>query len=384
MGRFVNSNNSAFADALNSQIYVDKTELLEYTNSVIDTTSKYICNSRPRRFGKSITADMLTAYYSKGCDSLELFHSLNIAQKDNFKKYLNQYDVIHLDIQWCIEPAGGPENVIAYITDNTVKELREYYPAELEDNINSLPEALSMINAASGAKFIVIIDEWDVLIRDEAMNQKVQDEYIEFLQGMFKGTEPTKYIHLAYLTGILPIKKIQTQSALNNFNEFTMLDARIFAKYIGFTEEEVRQLCDEYDRDFDTVRRWYDGYQLEDYHVYNPKAVVEAMTWNKYQSYWSATGTYDAIVPLLNMDFDGLRTAIIEMLSGAVVPVEITSFQNDTVHFQNKDDVCTYLIHLGYLGYDQTKQVAFIPNEEIRQELIGATKRKKWDELQKN
>lgn len=168
-----------------------------------------------------------------------------------------------------------------------------------------------MINAASGAKFIVIIDEWDVLIRDEAMNQKVQDEYIEFLQGMFKGTEPTKYIHLAYLTGILPIKKIQTQSALNNFNEFTMLDVRIFAKYIGFTEEEVRQLCDEYDRDFETVRRWYDGYQLEDYHVYNPKAVVEAMTWNKYQSYWSATGTYDAIVPLLNMDFDGLRTAII-------------------------------------------------------------------------
>ena len=381
MGRFVNSKTSAFQDALNSEIYVDKTGLLEYTNRVIDTTAKFICNSRPRRFGKSITADMLTAYYSKGCNSEDMFSNLEISKSADYRKHLNQYDVIHLDIQWCMEPAGGAENVISYITENTISELKEYYPNVLPEQIHSLPEALSRIHEAIENKFIIIIDEWDVLIRDEALNQTIQDEYISFLRGLFKGNEPSKYIHLAYLTGILPIKKVQTQSALNNFAEFTMLDAKIFAKYIGFTEEEVKSLCNQYGRDFTEVKRWYNGYLLNNYQVYNPKAVVESLRWNQYKSYWSQTGTYEAIVPLINMNFDGLKTAIIEMLSGASVEVDVSSFQNDMTSFSNKDDVLTYLIHLGYLAYNQTTETAFIPNEEIRQELIKATKRKKWDEL---
>lgn len=348
---------------------------------MIDTTAKFICNSRPRRFGKSITADMLTAYYSKGCNSEDMFSNLEISKSADYRKHLNQYDVIHLDIQWCMEPAGGTENVISYITENTISELKEYYPNVLPEQIHSLPEALSRIHEAIENKFIIIIDEWDVLIRDEALNQTIQDEYISFLRGLFKGNEPSKYIHLAYLTGILPIKKVQTQSALNNFAEFTMLDAKIFAKYIGFTEEEVKSLCNQYGRDFTEVKRWYNGYLLNNYQVYNPKAVVESLRWNQYKSYWSQTGTYEAIVPLINMNFDGLKTAIIEMLSGASVEVDVSSFQNDMTSFSNKDDVLTYLIHLGYLAYNQTTETAFIPNEEIRQELIKATKRKKWDEL---
>lgn len=354
MGRFVNSGNSAFQVALNSEIYVDKTGLLAYTNKVMDTTAKFICNSRPRRFGKSITADMLTAYYCKGCSSEEMFSSLEIGQAPDFTKYLNRYDVIHLDIQWCMEPAGGPENVVSYITEKTILELRNYYPEILPDSIKSLPEALSCINTATGQKFVVIIDEWDVLIRDASTDLVVQEEYINFLRGMFKGSEPTKYIQLAYLTGILPIKKIKTQSALNNFAEFTMTDARIFSRYIGFTEEEVRMLCEKYHRDFSKTKHWYDGYLLEQYQVYNPKAVVELMIWNKFQSYWSDTGTYEAIVPLINMDFDGLKTAIIEMLSGNSVEIDPTTFQNDMVNFTCRDDILTCLIHLGYLGYDQT------------------------------
>jgi len=381
MGRFVNSGNSAFQVALNSEIYVDKTGLLAYTNKVMDTTAKFICNSRPRRFGKSITADMLTAYYCKGCSSEGMFSSLEIGQAPGFTKYLNQYDVIHLDIQWCMEPAGGPENVVSYITEKTILELRNYYPEILPDSISSLPEALSCINTATGQKFVVIIDEWDVLIRDASTDLVVQEEYINFLRGMFKGSEPTKYIQLAYLTGILPIKKIKTQSALNNFAEFTMTDARIFSRYIGFTEEEVRMLCEKYHRDFSKTKHWYDGYLLEQYQVYNPKAVVELMIWNKFQSYWSDTGTYEAIVPLINMDFDGLKTAILEMLSGAAVPVMVTSFKNDMVNFVNKDDVLTLLIHLGYLAYNQQTQMAYIPNEEIRREFLTAVTSNHWNEL---
>ena len=302
-------------------------------------------------------------------------------QNKSFREHLNQYDVIHLDIQWCMEPAGGPENVVSYITEKTILELRNYYPEILPDSISSLPEALSCINTATGQKFVVIIDEWDVLIRDASTDLVVQEEYINFLRGMFKGSEPTKYIQLAYLTGILPIKKIKTQSALNNFAEFTMTDARIFSRYIGFTEEEVRMLCEKYHRDFSKTKHWYDGYLLEQYQVYNPKAVVELMIWNKFQSYWSDTGTYEAIVPLINMDFDGLKTAIIEMLSGNSVEIDPTTFQNDMVNFTCRDDILTCLIHLGYLGYDQDTHSAFVPNEEIRQELAKAVKRKKWNEF---
>lgn len=220
---------------------------------------------------------------------------------------------------------------------------------------------------AIGNKFIVIIDEWDVLIRDEAQNHKVQEEYIDFLRGMFKGSEPSKYIALAYLTGILPIKKLKTQSALNNFEEFTMLDAGRMAPYVGFTEEEVQDLCDRYGQNYEQVKSWYDGYSLEGYQVYNPKAVVSLMLNGKYKSYWSNTGSYEAIVPLINMDFDGLRAAIIEMMSGAAVDVDVTSFQNDTVSFTNRDDVLTYLIHLGYFAYDQDREQVFIPNKSAEQ-----------------
>lgn len=381
MGRFVNPDNSAFQVALNSEIYVDKTGLIAYTNKVMNTKQALICNSRPRRFGKSITADMLTAYYSKGCDSRKLFSGLEISADASFEKNLNQYDVIHFDVQWCCMDAEGAEQTVAYINEQMIKELKELYPSDIPDDTQTAYGAMSCIHAATGTKFIVIIDEWDALIRDEEASQGVQEEYINFLRGMFKGTEPTKFIQLAYLTGILPIKKVHTQSALNNFSQYTMVSPGVMAPYIGFTEDEVKVLCQKYRKDFREVKRWYDGYRLGDLYVYNPNAVVCLMQEGNFQSYWSMTGTYETIVPFINRDFDGLKTSIIEMLSGAQVPVYVSSFQNDMVSFADKDDILTLLIHLGYLSYDQKHQTAFIPNEEIRQEFAAATRRKKWNEL---
>ena len=381
MGMFVNPNAAAFQCAVNSEIYIDKTGLLEYTNKVLGTNARFICNSRPRRFGKSVTVDMLTAYYSKGCDTEKMFSGLEISKCPDFYEHLNKYDVIHFDVQWCCISAGSSENLISYITNIVVSELRETYPeVNLVEN-STIYGAMARINTVLGKQFIVIIDEWDVLIRDEASDVRTQEEYINFLRAMFKGTEPTKYIQLAYLTGILPVKKEKTQSALNNFKDYSMLHAGPIAPYVGFTEAEVQKLCEEYGHEFEKVKRWYDGYQIGTYHVYNPNAVVNLMLEGEFQSYWSGTASYEAIVPLINMDFDGLRGAVIEMLSGDHVPIDITSFQNDTVSFANKDDVLTYLIHLGYLAYDRTFKTAFIPNEEIRQEMILATKRKKWNEL---
>ena len=381
MGRFVNPDNSAFQVALNSKIYIDKTGLIEYTNSVLDTSDAYICNSRPRRFGKSYTANMLAAYYSKGCNSEEMFSGLDISRKSDFKTHLNQYDVIHIDIQWFLANCYNSNKIVSFLSDSVISELRDIYPDILPLGELSLPDSLSRIKDKTGQKFIIIFDEWDVLIRDEATNYYIQNEYINFLRGMFKGTEPTKYIQLAYLTGILPIKKEKTQSAVNNLEEFTMLHSYELAPYIGFTENEVKMLCQKYDRDFEKVKKWYDGYLLENYEIYNPKAVVSVMLRGKFRSYWSETGSYEVIVPLINMNYDGLKNTIIEMLSGQNVKVNTLTFKNDPANIQSKDDVITYLIHLGYLGYNEKDETAFIPNEEIRHELINAVKSTNWSDL---
>jgi len=381
VGRFVNPDNSAFQVALNSKIYVDKTGLLEYTNSVLGTTDAYICNSRPRRFGKSYAANMLAAYYSKGCDSKDMLSGLSISSKEDFTTHLNKYDVIHIDVQWFLTNCDDIDNFVVFITKSILNELKDIYPNVVTQEITTVPQALSNIREETGNKFVVIIDEWDVLIRDEAAKEKIQNDYINFLRAMFKGVEPTKYIQLAYITGILPIKKEKTQSALNNFDEFTMLSAGVFAPYIGFTNDEVRLLCSNYNRDYEKVKRWYDGYILEEYQVYNPKAVVSVMLKGTFKSYWSETGSYRIIVPLINMDFDGLKSAVIEILAGGSVEIDVTSFQNDTVNFEDKDDILTYLIHLGYLAYNQKREMAFVPNEEIREELFRAIKKKKWNEF---
>ena len=381
MGRFVNPNNSAFQVALNSEIYVDKSGLLEFTNGVLSTEQDMICHSRPRRFGKSIAAEMLTAYYSKGAASEAMFAGLAISKSADFHKHLNKYDVICIDMQWFWMNVGASEKVVAFVNEQIVEEMRAEYSEIAFPEGTNIARAMSIVNGATGHKFVVIIDEWDVLIRDELKKTAVQEEYINFLRGMFKGTEPTKYIALAYLTGILPIKVEKTQSALNNFDEYTMLSAGPLSQYVGFTDAEVRGLCEKYAVDYAAVRHWYDGYRMGGYEIYNPKAVVSVMLRKEFQSYWSQTSTYQAITPLLNMDFDGLRADVVEMLGGASVPVNTKSFHNDMVTFTGKDDVLTLLIHLGYLGYNQVSQTAFIPNEEIRSEFLTALEVSRWNEL---
>lgn len=381
MGRFVNPDNSAFQVALNSRIYVDKTGLIEYTNSVLDTTDAYICNSRPRRFGKSYAANMLSAYYSKGCDSEGMFSGLKIGKAPDFRKHLNRYDVIHIDIQWFLANCDHAEQVVSFLTKSVLEELRTVYPELLPREVTTLPDALSRVKEGTGQKFVIIIDEWDVLIRDGEASEAIQEEYLSFLRGMFKGTEPTKYIQLAYLTGILPIKKEKAQSAVNNLDEFTMLQPYDLAPFVGFTESEVKALCQRFGRDFEKVKRWYDGYLLNGIQVYNPKAVVSLMTKGKFRSYWSETGSYEVVVPLICMNFDGLKTAILEMLSGSEVEAHTASFKNDPAKIQCRDDVLTYLIHLGYLGYNEDTGRAFVPNEEIRQELTNAVRSSNWDEM---
>lgn len=388
MRRFFNPDNACFKRTIESEIYVDKTELIEYINHILNTEQSFICNSRPRRFGKSITAHMLTAYYSKGCDSSEMFKNFNISRYEDYAGHLNKYNVIHLDIQWCARAAGDYKKTVSYIHHAVVQEIKEYYP-EIEVGSEALLyNVMSKIYKETGEKFVVIIDEWDTLIRDNSYDETIQNEYIDFLSGMFKGTEPAKYISLAFMTGILPIKRMKTQSTLNNFDEYTMLSPKNFAPYIGFTKEEVEQLCLKYKRNFDSVNMWYDGYRLsgngETYQIYNPKAVVSVMLWGDFQSYWSQTGSFETIEWYINMDVQGLKQDIIAMIAGGDVKVNVLSFRNDIdeKNFTQKDDILTFLIHLGYLAYNPDRKTVYIPNEEVRQEFVNATKDSRWSELQ--
>lgn len=379
MGNYVNRGNASFASARRSQIYIDKTGLLNYTNSVMDTEQRYICVSRPRRFGKTLTAGMLMAYYGKGCDSRSLFQDLEIAGSCSFQKHLNQYDVIHLDIAYLLVQVRDPSKTIEYLQKSVIEELDMIYPGVLSESDRYLPVALSRVHSRKGVGFIIIIDEWDAFFRESRYDMEAQQEYIDLLRGLFKGEQSKDFVKLAYMTGILPIKKYKSESALNNFDEFTMTSPKRLAKYVGFTEDEVKDLCKEYEMDFSEAVRWYDGYSFfRMKHVYNPNSVVKAMLSGEYDNYWTRTVAYESLQDYISLNFDGLRDSIVQMLAGERCRVNTDTFGNDMTSFKSRDDVLTVLIHLGYLAYDWEKKEVYVPNEEVRSAFANAIQGTDW------
>ena len=381
MGNYLNPDNSKFQRAVNSDIYVDKTGLIKYTNHVINTMQAYVCVSRPRRFGKSMAADMLTAYYSRGCDSRELFAGLEIAKDENFGGYLNKYDTIFLNIQEFLSRSSNVQELLTRIKQRVIRELTRQYPdVELFDP-EDLAETMQDIYAESKCPFVLIIDEWDCIFREFKNDKEAQEKYLDFLRDLIKDKS---YIHLAYMTGILPIKKYGTHSALNMFDEFSMIDPGPLASYVGFTEAEVKKLCEEYHMELGEIRNWYDGYSFEEVpSVYSPKSVVSCMRLGKLGNYWNQTETFEALQLYIDMNFEGLRDDILSMLAGEEVPVNTGSFTNDMTTFRTEDDVLTLLIHLGYLGYHYSARSVFIPNDEIRAEYVNAVSVSNWGEVSK-
>lgn len=382
MGMFLNPGNAGFAASVRSKIYVDKTNLIDYTNSILGTEQRFLCVSRPRRFGKSMAVKMLTAYYSCGCDSHELFQNRKIAKTANYEKELNRSQVLHLDIQWfrsIVKDKGIINQVVSYMQLEIIKEFRIHYSEIVSENDASLSEVLLKIHAATGDQFIIIIDEWDCLFREERENPGIQDEYINFLRGLFKGTLAESSIKMAYITGILPIKKYGTESALNNFDEYTMIDPYPLEEYIGFTEEEVKTLCNIYNLDFEMTQSWYDGYTFnENIHIYSPKSVLDAIRKKRFGSHWVGTETYESLKYYIGLNEDGLKDAIVSMLGGVPCKINTRTFQNDLSNIKSKDDVLTLLVHLGYLSYSQERQEVRIPNQEVADEFKNAVEYSGW------
>lgn len=371
MGNYLNIGNDGFK-SITKGIYIDKTEMIAFINGTLGTADKLTCVSRPRRFGKSFAAKMLCAYYDKSCNSESLFANYKIASDPSFKKHLNRYDVIYLDITWFISIAEDIKDTVSNLQAKVVEELRAFYPDVKQEQ--TLPETLAGIHEATGNRFIMIIDEWDALFREARNDHALQEQYLQLLRGLFKSSGQTdKMIEAAYMTGILPIKKYGTQSAMTDFKEYTMLQPEPLGRFTGFTEQEVRRLCKSSKLSFSAVREWYDGYILGNHtHIYSPKSVMDALARNRIGNYWTQSETYESLKIYIDLDEDGLKEAIVQMLGGAHIRIDTGTFQNDMTTIQRKDDVLTLLIHLGYLAYDADAKCVFIPNEEVRQEFVRA------------
>lgn len=388
MGIYLNPGNSGFQRILKSE-YIDKTGLIHQINDLIGTANNLICISRPRRFGKSYAAQMLCAYYDCSCDSRILFDDREIAGTEEYLSHLNQYHVINLDMTAFLSVAqrkGTPlKEVPDMIVTQLLAELRETYP----DCANGREFANSLFRCVEKTwrKFVFVIDEWDALIREARDDAVAQKRYISLLREWFKSNNFTpKVVAAAYMTGILPIKKDGSQSAVSDFLEYSILNPGVFAQYTGFTEEEVRKLCGKYDLDFDEAKKWYDGYEFTNVGaVYNPYSIMCAVRSQEFQSYWRKTSAAESLMTYINMDFEGMQEVIARLISGEEIEVDTDSFENDLETFKSRDDVLTLLIHLGYLIWDRMEKTARIPNEEIKAEfrniLKGENANQRWLEL---
>lgn len=379
MGMYLNVGNAGF-QSVRKSCYVDKTGLISFVNGTLGTLDRFTCVSRARRFGKSIAAKMLCAYYDKSCDSRVLFEDLEIAGNPSFETHLNRYDVLYLDMTWFLSVCGEMKDFMACLQERVVREIAEAYPAAAGER--SLPVAMAKASGASGGRFIVIIDEWDAIFREAKNDVRLQKEYVQLLRGLFKSSLTDGMIEAVYMTGILPIKKYGTQSALTDFREYTMFAPRRLAEYVGFTEPEVRWLCEACGMDFGEMKKWYDGYSFKNVpSVYNPNAIMQAVRNGEYGSYWTRTETYESLKLYIDMDFDGLKEGVIQMLGGGQCPVDTDTFQNDLTGIGSRDDALTLLVHLGYLAYDAEEKSVHIPNEEIRQEFVRAVKNSSHKEI---
>ena len=380
MGLYLNIGNEGFRAARNGE-YIDKSDLIEIVNSSLNSERQFICVSRARRFGKSMAAKMLNAYYDHSCQSEELFQDLKIAKSPTFEQYLNRYPVLYVDMTNFITRYRNSGKIVHHIQSDIVAELKEAYPnVNFGSNDDILSVLYAIVQQAEPTKFIMIVDEWDAILRESNSGHDEGEKYVDFLRMLFKSVSSLSVFAGVYMTGILPIKKYNAQSALNNFEEYTMISPGEMAASFGFTNEEVLDLCNRNNIDKEQIRLWYDGYMIgEQKSIYNPLSVIRAIRRRYFESYWSNTGTYETVSHYIKMNYEGLKDDVIRLLAGESCSVNTKSFQNDVNVINSKNDIFTVLIHLGYLSFDRDTDTCHIPNKEIGIEFENAIEDTGWD-----
>ena len=380
MGLYINKGNTGFKTSRNSE-YVDKSGLIRVVNSTLFTRQRFSCVSRSRRFGKSMAAEMLAAYYDQSCESHALFEDLEISNDPSFEKHLNQYPVIYVDMTGFVTQFKD-KSIIDEIKKRLLSDIINAYPDVAIEEGYDLMDFLTKVVETTGQHFILIMDEWDAILR-EFEDNNIKDSYVDLLRRMFKDAS-SEVFAAVYMTGILPIKKYKTQSALNNFIEYSMVDPVDMGSFFGFTKDEVRTLAEKHGMDFDELVKRYDGYQIGDeMSMFNPNSVMQALRSRRCRSFWASTGAYDAVAHYIQMNYEGLKDDIINMLAGGCSKVNPTKFQNDMSIIRSKDDVLTVLIHLGYLSFSWQKSECYIPNKEVAGEMVNAVEDNNWTNVVK-
>ena len=383
MGTYINKGNNAFRDIVSHE-YVDKSSLIPLVNATLNSESRYSCVTRCRRFGKSMAAKMLCAYYDKSCDSRELFSGLKAEQDASFETYLNKYYVIYLDMTDFTTKYRGERDIVKRIQNRIINDILSEFPHVNRDDDDDLMDILFRIAGTTGERFVMIIDEWDAILREMGTDEYIATAYVDLLRRLFKGSGSSDVFAGAYLTGILPIKKYNTESALNNFCEYSMVDPAFMASCFGFTEDEVMALAEKHNASMENLKMWYDGYNIgSEKSIYNPYSVMKALQRGVCKSFWTTTGAYDSVITYIQMNFDGLKDDVIRMLAGERVYVDTTEFCNDMSVIRSRNDVLTVLIHLGYLAYDWEAQECYMPNKEVADEMNNAIKATSWEPLVK-
>lgn len=373
MSIYLNTNKPLinYMNLYRSKYFIDKSLMIEKLNEVIETSDKYICITRPRRFGKSSVIDMLGSYYSIAVDSKDIFDNLKISNSPSYSEHLNKYNVINISFNDLSERGNTYEDYIEMIRTSITKDIVEKYPHINPENYFNIS---SMIRDTND-KFIFLLDEWDYIFNNSLFEEN-QNNFLEFLRNLLKD-QP--YVALCYMTGVLPIKKYSSGSALNMFDEFTFLKDRKFGRYFGFTEEEVIDLCKKNNEiKFEHLQAWYNGYlTARGLKIYNPRSVVKALQNDFCESYWTNTGAMDEVAKYLKYNTLEIRDDVIEMISGGEIDLIIDEeFRAGQREPKTKEEIYSAMIVLGFLSYHDG--YLKIPNKELMKEFEKALRDKSF------
>ena len=383
MGTYIHTGNKSFTDNTRSR-YVDKTAMIAFINSTLNTTYRLTCVTRPRRFGKSIAANMLCAYYDQSCDSSALFAPFAIARDTSYREHLNRYPVIFIDVTKITTAHRGRKDIVKILQRSVKEEVLAAYPNITVPRNANLMDTLTTVASQTGQQFILIIDEWDALCRELADRPQLMDEYVDLLRRMFKTSDTAHVFAGVYMTGILPIKKYGTQSALNNFREYSMTTPGPMAGFIGFDDADVKALAEQYAMSLDELRHWYDGYKFDTFDwrqdvptvtqtsIYNANSVMTAIANRACATYWSKSESFEALQEYIDMDFEGVRETIERLVLGQPITLRALRFGNDQNCINSSEELFTLLCHFGYLSYNPKTLEAILPNQEIREEFVEA------------
>ena len=350
--------------------FVDKSRLLAELFPLVEEGSSYICITRPRRFGKTVMANMLTAFFSRACQSDDIFHKLQISEMEGYHQHRNQYAVIHISFNDVVGECSSYSQYINRIEKRLIRDLKRAYPeVALEEEEYVVDVLTDIYEENENAKFIFVLDEWDYIFHQDFATEADKKKYLTFLRSLLKDRP---YVRLAYMTGILPIAKYSSGSELNMFAEYTMAGEERFSEYFGFTEREVDQLFTRYQQNCKFtqkvtragLRTWYDGYHTQaGERLYNPRSVVMSLSNNNLGNYWTSSGPYDEIYYYIENNVDEVRDDLARMAAGESVPAKIREYAATSQNLQTKEEIFSAMVVYGFLSYDKGK--VSVPNKEL-------------------